>query len=177
MAMTKQQKQDAVAEIVEMLQDSNTVYLTNASGLTVEKVNKLRGDFRQAGVRYKVFKNTLLKRALEQQEEDFSSLYEHLSGPTAVAFTNDPATPAKVIKKFLDDNKSELPAFKAAFVDGAYFGEGSLESLTSLKSKDELLGDILGLLLAPITNIASALGAQSSGLAGAIEAIAEKAEA
>src|SRR5690606_26866152 len=118
-------------------------------------------------------KNTLLRRAMEAKG-GFDGLYEQLNGPTAVAFTNDPASPAKVIKKFLEGRDKALPKFKGAYVDGAVFGEGQLDALASLKSRDELLADILGLLMAPITNVASALGAPGRKIAGVVKEIAER---
>ena len=176
MPLTQDQKRDAVAAIAEQLDGHNTVYLTDYAGLSVEEVTKLRRAFRQADVQYKVLKNTLLRRAMEGKG-GFDELLEQLNGPTAVAFTNDPAGPAKVIKKFLEGTDKDLPRLKGAFIDGAVYDGDQLDLLAQLKSRDELLADILGLLMAPITNIASALGAQSAQLAGAIEAIAEKAEA
>ncbi len=174
MPLTKQQKQEAVAAIAEDLQGVNTVYLTDYQGLSVDKANALRREFYKADITYRVLKNTLLKRAMEASDVDFSELYEHLDGPTAVAFTTDPARPAKVIKKFLETNDAGLPRLKAAYVDGAYFGPDQLDALAALKSRDELLADILGLLTAPITNVASAINAQGAGLASVIKQISEK---
>ena len=175
MPLTKQQKEEALGAIADRLEGANTVYLTDYQGLTVEQATGLRRAFREADVDYKVLKNTLLRRAMENKG-GFDDLYDALNGPTAVAFTNDPAGPAKVIKKFLADNDLEVPRFKGAYIDGAVYGEGDLDVLAGLKSRDELLADILGLLLAPITNVASALGAQGSGLASVIQQIAEKEE-
>ena len=175
MPLTKQQKEEALGAIVDQLEGANTVYLTDYQGLTVEQATSLRRAFREAEVDYKVLKNTLLRRAMEAQG-GFDELYDQLHGPTAVAFTNDPAGPAKVIKKFLEDNDLEVPRFKGAYIDGAIYGEGDLDVLAQLKSRDELLADILGLLMAPITNVASALGAQGSGLASVIQQISEKEE-
>src|SRR5690606_31350082 len=177
MPLTKDQKQEQVAAIAEQLEGHNTVYLTDYAGLTVDEVTRLRRAFRDADVEFRVFKNTLLRRAMEDKG-GFDELYEQLNGPTAVAFTNDPAGPAKVIKKFLAGmGDKELPKFKGAYVDGAVFGEGQLDALASLKSKDELIADILGLLMAPITNVASALGAPGRNLAGVVKEIAEREEA
>src|SRR6056297_1430307 len=176
MALTKEQKREAVAAIVEDLQSVNTVYLTDYQGLSVDQANALRSEFFKADVRFKVLKNTLLKRAMDNAEIDYSGLYEHLHGPTAVALTNDPATPGKVIKKFLEGD-SDLPRLKGAYVDGAFFGPDALDQLAALKSRDELIGDILGLLMAPATNIIGGLQAQGSNLVGAIKTIAEKEEA
>ncbi len=175
MSLTKEQKTEALGAIAGQLEDANTVYLTDYQGLTVEQATGLRRAFRQADVQYKVLKNTLLRRAMEERG-GFDDLLDQLNGPTAVAFTNDPAGPAKVLKKFLKDNDLEVPRFKGAFIDGAIYDENSLDALATLKSKDELLADILGLLMAPITNVASALGAQGSGLASVIQQISEKEE-
>ena len=173
MPLTKDQKQEQVAAIAEQLEGHNTVYLADYAGLTVEEVTRLRRAFRDADIQFRVYKNTLLRRAMEDRG-GFDELFEQLNGPTAVAFTNDPASPAKVIKKFLEGRDRELPKFKGAFVDGAVFGEGQLDALANLKSKDELIADILGLLMAPITNVASALGAPGRKLAGVVKEIAER---
>jgi large subunit ribosomal protein L10 len=173
MALTKDQKQEQVAAIAEQLGGHNTIYLTDYAGLTVDEVTRLRRAFRDADIQFRVYKNTLLRRAMEAQG-GFDELFEQLNGPTAVAFTNDPASPAKVIKKFLEGSGKELPRFKGAYVDGAVFGEGHLDALSNLKSKDELIADVLGLLLAPITNVASALGAPGRKLAGVIKELAER---
>ena len=175
MPLTKAQKEQALGAIADQFEGANTVYLTDYQGLSVEQVTELRRAFREADVQYKVLKNTLLRRVMEERG-GFDELYDELNGPTAVAFTNDPAGPAKVIKKFLEDNDLEVPRFKGAFIDGAVYDAGSLDVLAKLKSRDELLADILGLLTAPITNVASALGAQGSGLASVIQQIAEKEE-
>lgn len=176
MPLTKDQKQEQVAAIAEQLEGHHTVYLTNYAGLSVDEVTRLRRAFRDADVEFRVFKNTLLRRAMEAQG-GFEELYEQLNGPTAVAFTNDPAGPAKVIKAFLEGSDKELPEFKGAYVDGAIFDGGSLDALALLKSKDELIADILGLLLAPITNVASAVGAPGRNLAGVVKELAEREEA
>ena len=176
MPLTKEQKQEALGAIAETLEGANTVYLTDYQGLTVEQATGLRRAFREADVQYKVLKNTLLRRAMEEQG-GFDDLLDQLNGPTAVAFTNDPASPAKVMKKFLEETGGELPRFKGAFVEGAIYEEGQLDALASLKSKDELVADILGLLMAPINNVASALNAQGAGLASVIQQISEKEEA
>jgi large subunit ribosomal protein L10 len=176
MPLTKQQKEEAVAAIAERLAGHNTVYLTDYAGLTVDKTNKLRRAFRDAGVEFVVLKNTLVRRAMQAHEnaDAFEGIFDQLNGPTAVAFTNDPAGPAKVIKKFNADNDTDLPRFKGAFVDGAVFGEGQLDALAALKSKDELLADILGLLMSPINNVAGALRAPGAGLASIVKQKSEE---
>lgn len=176
MSMTKAQKVEAVGQLVEKLQQTPTIYLTNYSGLTVEQATELRTKFREAGVEYKVVKNTMLRLAMEQIG-GYDDLYDTLHGPTAVAFSEEPSSPARVIKKFNDDKKSELPSLKAAHIEGAVYHADALEVLTKLKSKAELIGEIVGLLQSPITNVVGALQAQGSNIVGAIKTIAEKAEA
>lgn len=173
MPLTKQQKQEALGAIADQLEGANTVYLTDYQGLSVDQVTGLRRAFRAADVDYKVLKNTLLRRAMEEKG-GFDELFDALNGPTAVAFTNDPAGPAKVLKKFLEDNDLEVPRLKGAYIDGAIYEGDQLDVLAKLKSRDELLADILGLLTAPITNVASALGAQGAGLASVIQQISER---
>ena len=172
MPLTKEQKQEALGAIADQLEGANTVYLTDYQGLTVEQANGLRRAFREADIDFKVLKNTLLRRAMEDKG-GFDELYDQLNGPTAVAFTSEPAAPAKVLKKFLEDNSLEIPRFKGAYIDGAVYDGTSLDVLAKLKSKDELIADILGLLLAPITNVASALGASGAGLASIVKQISE----
>jgi large subunit ribosomal protein L10 len=176
MALTKNQKVQAVEEISELLEKSPIIYITNYSGLSVDQAGELRSRFREMGVQYKVVKNTLLKRAMDEKG-GFDELYDHLNGPTAVAFSEDPAAPARVIKKYVDDTRGERPQLKVAYIDGAVYQADALETLAALKSKEELVGDIVGLLLSPITNIVGGLQAPASSLVGAIKTIAEKAEA
>ena len=176
MPMTKKDKAAVVDEIAQTLDASTIIYLTDYSGLTVAQANELRNRFRQSGVDYKVYKNTLIRRAMEKLG-GFEDLYDHLHGPTAVAFSEEPSAPARVIKKFVQDESVERPELKAAYVDGAFYAADSIDVLASLKSKDELVGDILGLLMAPIKNIVGSIQAPGRNIAGAIQTIAEKEEA
>ena len=176
MPLTQQQKRDALGQINEQLDAANSVYLTDFEGLTVEHANALRRAFRAQDVQFKVLKNTLLRRAMEEKG-GFDDLVEQLNGPTAVAFTTDPAAPAKVLKKFLEDNDTEIPRFKGAYIDGAVYGDDQLDALAKLKSRDELLADILGLLTAPMNNVASAIGSSESALASIVKQLSEREEA
>lgn len=173
MALTKEQKSNILDEVAKQLEDASTVYLTNCSGLTVENANVLRSKFRQANIGYRVVKNTLLRLAMERIG-GYEALYDVLEGPTAVAFSNEPAAPARVIKDFSSGPGNGLPQLKAAYIDGAIYDAGALEVLASLKSKEEIVGDILGLLMSPINNVVSALQAQGSNLVGALKTIAER---
>ena len=176
MPMTKNDKETVVEEIAQTLQNKTIVYLTNYSGLSVEQSNELRNRFRQSGVEYRVYKNTLIRRAMEQIG-GFDDLYDHLHGPTAVAFAEEPSAPARVLKKFIQEKAVERPELKAAWVDGAFFqGAASIDVLASLKSKTDLIGDIIGLLQSPMRNVVGAIQAPGATLAGALKAIAEKSE-
>jgi large subunit ribosomal protein L10 len=175
MPLTKSQKATAVDDLVSLLKDSPIVYLTDFAGLTVSQATLLRNDFRRNGVQYKVVKNTLLKRAMGEIG-GFDDLFDHLSGPTAVALSTEPAAAARVIQRFTKDNNLAIPELKAAYIDGAVYGTGSIDILALLKSKDEIIGDIAGLLLAPIPNVVGALTGVGSTLVGAIKTISERAE-
>ena len=172
--MTKDQKTAAVEEITDRLSHASTIYLTNVSGLTVAQANDLRARFRASGVEFRVLKNTLVRLAM-QRIGGFDEIIADLSGPTAVAFAGEPATPARVIKNFLKDHAAlQLPQLKAAYIDGAVYGSDALDVLASLKSKNELLGDVIGLLLSPLSNVVAALEAQGSNLVGALKTISER---
>ncbi len=173
MPLTKEQKATAVEAITGQLEAAPMLYLTDYKGLTVEQANDLRRRFREAGVGYKVVKNTLLRLAMEGIG-GYDELYDHLNGPTAVAFSEEPAAPARVIKTFTRDTRQALPELKVAYIDGDIYQAGQLDVLAALKSKNELIGDIVGLLMAPITNVVGALQAQGSNLLAILQTISEK---
>jgi large subunit ribosomal protein L10 len=173
MPKTKAQKEALVDEIAATLEAKRIVYLTNYSGLTVSQADSLRNLFRQSGVTYRVYKNTLIRLAM-QKVGGFDDLLDHLNGPTAVAFSDEPAAPARVIKKFVSDRAVELPELKAAFIDGAFYGAETIDVLAALKSKDEIIGDVVGLLLSPIRNVLGALQAPGQTIAGSLQTIAER---
>ena len=175
MPMTKNEKEVMVDEIASTLESKSIVYLTNYSGLTVAQANELRNRFRDLGVEYKVYKNTLVRLAMERLG-GFDDMISHLQGPTAVAFAEEPSAPARVIKKFAQDRNLSLPELKAAYIDGAFYGADALDVLASLKSKEELIGDVLGLLMAPVANIVGAVQAPANALASQIKEIAARAE-
>jgi large subunit ribosomal protein L10 len=173
MPKTRAQKAEIIDEIGEKLDQYSILYLTNYAGLDVAQTNELRGRFREAGVEFKVTKNTLAKMALDDVE-GMDALEDHFSGPTAVAFSEDPAKPARVLKDFLEDEEVERPELKVAWVEGdMYEGADALNALADLKSREELIGDIVGLLLAPAQNIVGALQGPGQTLAGAIQSIGE----
>lgn len=171
MPLTKEQKTAVVEAITDQLEGALSLYLTDYKGLSVEQANDLRRRFRDSDVEYKVVKNTLLRLAMERLG-GYDDLYDHLRGPTAVAFSEEPAAPARVIQSFTKDTRGELPALKVAYIDGAIYGADQLDVLAGLKSKNELIGDIVGLLMAPITNVIGALEAQGTTLVAILQTIA-----
>lgn len=167
-------KKAVVEEAAENLKGANAVYIANYSGMSVSEINELRGKFFEGDINFKVYKNTLMKRAMDEVG-GFEDLYPHLVEQNGFAFVEEElAAPAKVLKKFYEEYKR--PKFKAAIIDGDFYGEDELETLASMKSKSEVIGDIVGLLLAPVSNVVSALQAPGRNIAGAVETIAEKGE-
>lgn len=173
MAMHKNDKSALIDEIEGKLRDHTAVYLTNASGMTVAESNALRNAMREAGVDFKVYKNTFVRLAMERLG-GYEAVYEHLNGPTAVALSSDPATPGKVIKKFLEGRERKLPEVKGAYIDGAVYGTDSLDTLAGLKGKTELLGDVVLLLLSPIQNVVGALTSAGGTIAGIVKTLEER---
>ena len=174
--MTRDEKAAAVDALEKRIEEVAAVYLTDYSGLTVEESNDLRRQFREAGVSFSVAKNTFIRLAMERLG-GYEAVLEYLEGPTAIALTDDPSAPARVMKKFAESVDIGKPELKAALIEGSFFGSDQLEVLAALKSKDELLSDILGLLMAPASNVVGALQSPGSNLVGAIKEIAERAEA
>lgn len=171
---TLAEKQAVVEEITENLNSASAVYITDYKGMSVSEINRLRNKFRESNVNFKVYKNTLIKRAMDDVG-GYDDLYPHLVNQNAFAFINeDLGAPAKVLKEFIKE--FNRPQFRGAVVDGDFYSESQLETLASLKSKDEIIGDILGLLMSPIKNIVGGLQAQGSTIAGAIRTIADKEE-
>jgi len=172
--MPTAEKRAVLDEITEHLKKSNAVYIANYSGMSVDKANELRGAFRKGNVFYKVYKNKLMKLAMEEVG-GYDDIIPALTQQNGFAFVEEElSAPAKVLKDFIKDNNK--PEFRAAIIDGEYFGEDKLDALAAMKSKNEILGDVLGLLMAPITNVVGALNAQGSNIVGAVKTIAEKGE-
>lgn len=175
--MTRAEKTQLIDDLSAKLKDSEYFYITDSSNLTVEQVNKLRREFFEKGIEMRVIKNTLIKKALEKlpEEKNVEQLYEVLSGPTSVLFTEVGNAPAKVIKEFRETNK--MPMLKAAYIDSAVFlGDDQLEALSELKSKEDLIGDVIMLLQSPAKNVLSALQSGSQTLAGLLKALEEREE-
>jgi large subunit ribosomal protein L10 len=171
---TISEKKAIVEEITEQLNNSNAVYIANYTNMSVKDMGELRGKFREGNVLFKVYKNTMIKRAMDTIG-GYEDLYPHLEDQNGFAFVDEElAAPAKVLKNFIKAHKK--PKFKAALIDGDYYSEDQLDTLASMKSKNEVIGDIIGLLMAPLSNVVSGLQAQGSNIAGAVQTIAEKGE-
>ncbi len=176
--MTPAQKNEAISLLKEKFSQYNNFYLTNTESLTVEQINKLRRVCFEKGVEMKVAKNTLIRKALEGIDaERYKGTFESLSGVTALLFSENPKEPALLLSSFYGDAKTDKPALKAAFVDGDVFtGANQLETLKTLKSKQDLIGEVIGLLQSPAKRVISALNAGSK-LASLVKALEERAAA
>ncbi|MBO4489506.1 MAG: 50S ribosomal protein L10 [Bacteroidales bacterium] len=171
--MKKEQKSQIIEEIAQDLANYANVYVIDIAGFTVSTVNQLRRNCFKRDVKLKVVKNTLLKRAMEQSASDYSELYDTLHGSSAIMLCNTGNVPAKLIKEFR--TKNAKPIIKGAFIEEtAYIGDENLEALCSIKSRDELLGDIIGLLQLPAKNVISALQSGGGKLAGIVKTLSER---
>lgn len=176
--MTREEKAVIIEELTGKLSMCRNFYFTDASGLTVEQINKFRRLCYNKGIEYKVYKNTLITKALEKQEADYSSLFDDvLTGFSGILFSAKAANlPANAIKEFRKevpvDNK---PILKAACIDTEIFvGDEHLNSLSKLKSKNELISDIIMLLQSPAKNVISALESGKTILAGIVKTLSER---
>lgn len=161
--MKKEDKGIVIERLTETLKEYGNFYLTDIEALDAEKTSALRRVCYKENVKLVVVKNTLFKRALESMDADYSALYETLKGNTAVMFSNVVNAPARLIKDFTKGMKGEgKPQLKAAYVqESFYIGAENLDALASLKSREEMIGDVIGLLLSPIKNVMSALQSSS----------------
>jgi large subunit ribosomal protein L10 len=169
--MTKEEKVLVIQEIKDLLQDAKVVYVANLEGLNAAATSDFRRQAFKQKITLRVVKNTLLEKAMEQIEGvDYSEMYQTFKGNTALMIAETANAPAKLIKDFR--KKNEFPALKSAFVQETfYLGDNQLDTLVNIKSREEMIGEIIGLLQSPIRNLLSAL--QNKG-EGATEAKAEE---
>jgi large subunit ribosomal protein L10 len=177
--MTKAEKTLAIEELSVKFADSKYFYLTDCSELNVETINKLRRSCFEQGIQLKVVKNTVIKKALEKaalsNNENYEDLYAVLKGASALMFTETGNAPARLIKKFREEN--EKPIIKGAFVESdIYIGDDQLESLVNLKSKNELIADIILLLESPIKNLVGSLQSGGNTISGLLKALGDREE-
>jgi large subunit ribosomal protein L10 len=175
--MTKQEKTAVIEELKGVFANLDFFYITDASTLSVEQINNFRRLCYNKGVKMRVIKNTLIRKALESASADknYEAIFSELKGPTAVLYAEGAANiPAKVLKEFRAGN--ERPLLKAAYIDTAIFiGDDQLDTLTKLKSKEQLLGEVLGLLQSPARNVISALQSGGQTIAGLVKTLQERA--
>ena len=171
--MTRTEKSKIIDDIKNDLTNSPFLYIVDTFGLDAEQTAALRRSCFESNVKLKVVKNTLLKLAMKDINGEFDQFDEVLKGPTAIMLSDVANAPAKVIESFRKG--SEKPVLKAAYVEESfYFGDDQLKALASLKSKDELLGDIIMLLQSPIKNVVSSLDSAKHTLAGLVKTLSEK---
>ena len=172
--MKKEDKAIIIANIGDQLKNYSCVYLTQTSGLNAEKTSALRRACFGEDIKMLCVKNTLLKQAFEASETDYSGLYDLLHGETTLLLSNVGNAPAKLIKKFRDNNDT-LPMLKGAYVEETvYVGEDQLDILSKIKSKNELIADVIGLLQSPAKNVISALQSGANILHGVLETLSNK---
>jgi len=173
--MTREEKSKVIEDLTAQLGDNTNIYLTDISGLDAGTTSNLRRACFKSGIKLAVVKNTLLSKAMDASDKDFAELPGVLKGNTAIMLSETGNAPAKVIKEFR--KKSEKPLLKGAFIEEAiYVGDDQLEALVNIKSREELIGDIVGLLQSPAKNVISALKSGGGTLAGIIKTLSEKEE-
>jgi large subunit ribosomal protein L10 len=173
--MTREEKTVAIEELKEELGNSPFFYLTDSSTLTVAKINKFRRMCFEQGITVKVAKNTLIQKALESEPESkgYAALFGSLHGPTTILISSNPKAPAKLLEEFR--KTEERPILKAAYIDSSiYIGDEQLATLVKMKSKEEMIGEIIGLLQSPGRRLASQITASGSKVAGIVKALAER---
>ena len=165
--MTREQKTQAIQELTAQLKESSNFYLTDISGLNAVSTTSLRRACFKANVKLSVVKNTLLEKAMEASDKDFGELLPTLKGNTSVMYSETGNAPAKIIKAFR--KKSDKPFLKGAYIEEAiYIGDDQLDMLVEIKSREELIGDIIALLQSPAKNVVSALQSSGGGKLSAI---------
>jgi large subunit ribosomal protein L10 len=179
--MTRDEKKVIIDGLTEKFKENPFFYITDASGFSVAQINAFRRTCYDKGVEYKVYKNTLIKKALENLDADYSKLSEEaLKGFSGIIFSKETSNlPAKVLLDFRKKlgKKEVRPLFKGAGIDSDVFiGEANLEVLSTLKSKQELLGDLIGLLQSPAKNLVSALLSGQNNITGVLKTLAEREE-
>jgi large subunit ribosomal protein L10 len=175
--MTKAEKTATIEELKEKFSSVEYFYLTDSSTLSVAQINKFRRMCFEGGIEMRVVKNTLVKKAMDgiAEEKNYAGLYDALKGPTAILFTETANAPAKLLKEFRKDNAR--PLLKAAYIDTAIFlGDEQLEALVTLKSKEDLIGEIISLLQSPAKNVVGSLQSGGQKLMGILKTLEERGE-
>ena len=173
--MTREEKSLVIEDLTAQLTNNSIIYLADISGLNALSTSNLRRACYKANVQLAVVKNTLLAKAMEASDKEFGELPSVLKGNTSIMLSDTGNAPAKVIKEFR--KKSQTPLLKGAFIEEAiYVGDDYLETLVNIKSKEEVIGEIIGLLQSPAKNVISALKSSGGKLAGILKTLSEKEE-
>ncbi|CDF80198.1 50S ribosomal protein L10 [Formosa agariphila KMM 3901] len=171
--MTREEKSQVIEELTGQLAENANIYIADISGLNAAKTSDLRRACFKANIKLAIVKNTLLEKAMEASDREFGDLPTVLKGNTSVMYSETGNAPAKVIKAFR--KKSEKPLLKGAFIEEAvYIGDDQLDALVDIKSREELIGDIIGLLQSPAKNVVSALQSSGGKLSGILKTLSQK---
>lgn len=170
--MTREEKSKVIEKLTAELAENTNIYMTDVSGLNASETSKLRRACFKANIKLSVVKNTLLSKAMESSDKDFGSLNEVLVGNTALMYSEVGNSPAKLIKQFR--KKSERPLLKGASIEDAiYVGDDQVEFLANIKSREELIGEVITLLQSPAKNVISALQSSGSTISGVLKTLSE----
>lgn len=173
--MKKEDKSSIINHIEKTLQSYAHFYLADIGGLNAAETSNLRRTCKKQDIELLVVKNTLLRKALENSTIDYSELYGSLKGATSLLLSDTGPAPAKLIKDFSKASKSKKPVLKAAYVEESfYIGENQLDALIAIKSKNELLGELIGLLQSPVKNVVSALQSGGTTIHGVLKTLSER---
>jgi large subunit ribosomal protein L10 len=173
--MKKEDKSAIIKQLESSLSEYAHFYLTDIGGLNAAQTSELRRVCYKQDVKLVVVKNTLLKKALENLNADFTELNTSLKGETSLMLSNTGNVPAKIIQDFSKTSKSKKPVLKAAYVEESfYIGENQLEALINVKTKNELIGEIIGLLQSPAKNVVSALQSGGTTIHGVLKTLSER---
>ncbi len=173
--MRKEDKKVLISSLTQQLKENDNFYLTDVSELNAEATSNLRRLCFKYNIKMQVVKNTLLRKAMENVDKEYDELYGILKGNTALMFSESGSAPAKLIKEFR--KKSNRPQLKGAFIEeNTYIGDEMLDFLAAIKSKNELIADVIALLQSPVKNVVLALQSGSNKLSGILETLSEKSE-
>jgi large subunit ribosomal protein L10 len=171
--MRKEEKHEAVLALTETIAEYGNFYITDTANLSVAKVNDIRRKCFDNGIKMQVAKNTLIRKAMEASQGDYSEIFDVLKGSSSILFSKSANAPAKLIKQLR--KTGDKPVLKAAYIDSAVFiGDNQLDALVNLKSKEQLVADIIALLQSPAKNVISGLQSGGNKLAGIVKTLQER---
>jgi len=171
--MNKEEKYDLVLALTEQMKEFGNFYITDTSDLSVAKINDIRRKCFESDITMKVAKNSLIKKAMEAAGGDYTPIYDVLKGSSSILFSKSATAPAKLIKQLR--KAGDKPVLKAAYIDSAIFiGDNQIDTLIKLKSKEQLIGEIIGLLQSPAKNVISALQSGGTIIAGVVKTLQER---